>query len=138
MDLADLKPTLDKDRKQIQRELDRWQAAQSPQEITPPDPLVMNLGAHFALKQAFLKTEEAEQLAQERPEVYAAMRMHLQQIQLLLNPPAPAAHQPGAALNDMVSKGVLTPQAPNAGASVGQLVSAGVLTPGAGAPGAVH
>lgn len=83
LDLAGLKPSLDADRRQISRALDRWKTASSPAEILPPDPLSMNVTMHFTLKQAFLKTEEAEQILEKKPEVYRAMWAHVQALQSL-------------------------------------------------------
>jgi hypothetical protein len=147
MDLTDLKPSVDVDRKQITRELDRWKAARFPQEITPPDEL-MNLGLHLFLKGQFIKTEEAELLAEKNAPVYQAMRQHIMQLKQLLAPPPPPMPPPGkpgpektareqgdnSAIDNAVQAGVLVPEAPAAppqapGAALGQMVDQGALVP---------
>ncbi|MGE0590907.1 MAG: hypothetical protein AB7G23_03005 [Vicinamibacterales bacterium] len=84
LDLSEMKPSLDVDRKQLARELDRWKAARLPQEIAPPDPLLHNLPLHLFLKSQFLKSEEAEELARANPPLFQAMRAHVEQIQMTL------------------------------------------------------
>ncbi len=91
--LADLKPSMDVDRKQIARILDRWKAAQTPLEIEPPNPMVDNLPMHLYLKTLFLKGEDVEQppdpedpgdmggIKFSNPPVYQAMLGHVMQIQ---------------------------------------------------------
>lgn len=90
MDLGELKPSLDADRKQVARQIDRWKRAHMPQEIFM-DPVavgphlgVQALQVHWLLKNDFLKTEEAEQLAQMNPPVYQAMVMHVQMLQQMI------------------------------------------------------
>lgn len=140
LNLARLKPSLGTDRKQVTRAIDKWKAAQTPQDIAPPDPLTMNLPLHFAYKQAWLKTEEAEALAVDRAEVYNAMRAHLQQIQqLMAPPPAPAEPAGGAGpngdtLSHLVRGGVLKPAGGPPASPMGDLVKRGVLRPAAPAP----
>jgi len=93
--MTEFLPSLDKDRRQVMRELDRWRAATDPAAITPPDPVTQNLSIHQQHKLDFLKTEEAEALARENPTLHAAMKAHLQQIQQLLQASAgPKAEPP--------------------------------------------
>jgi hypothetical protein len=125
LDLAGLVPSMDADRRQIARELDVWKTATSPEQIAEPDPLVQNLKRHFALKQAFLKTEEAEAIRNdpEKAGVYDAMRAHLQLLQMAGNP------QPASSLNALVGDGILQP---GTGAPVDpmqDLVAQGVIAP---------
>lgn len=84
MGLIDLKPSLDHDRKQISRELDRWKAAHDPAEIEPPDPTVIEPPQHLFFKKMFLKTEEFEQLRAANPPLAQAMIGHVQQLQDLV------------------------------------------------------
>jgi hypothetical protein len=137
LNLSRLKPTLDADRKQIARELDRWKDAMSPEEIAPPDALTQNLKLHEAQKVAWLKTEEAETAAVERPEVYQAMRQHIEQIRLMLNPPAAPVAPAGAdPLGALLQSGAIKPAgAATAGRDpVNDLVAAGAITPAGPAP----
>jgi len=78
--LTHLKPSLDEDRKQIARELERWKQAQSPQEIEPPGPFI-NEQFHVVRKSNFMKTEEAEAIKLRSPEVWQAMAQHISQLQ---------------------------------------------------------
>jgi hypothetical protein len=89
--LAELKPSLDLDRKQIARKLDRWKAAQMPQEILPPRPDRENLPLHFLHLTNFLKSEPFELLETQNPAVAQAMVMHVQQISAMLAQQAAAA-----------------------------------------------
>lgn len=159
LQLAEFKPSLDVDRKQIARALDRWKAATTPQEILPPNPIIDNLPLHRYLKTLFLKTEEAEALAAANPPLHQAMVMHVQQIDLLLmqqqmaaagvgQPAGPdgsavdAAVQSGALLpagaqgdpmQDAVQSGLLVPQGGGPrGPSVDELMAGGVLSPAQG------
>lgn len=128
--LSDFKQSSSKDRKQIARQLDAWKMASSPQEITPPDPL-WNLPLHFFHKLLWLRTEEAELLASERPDLYAAMRTHVLQIQqLMLPPPAPAPTGPdGSRVDAAVASGALRPVDPaTAGAPDGSRLDAAVAS----------
>jgi hypothetical protein len=79
-DLAHFRPSMDVDKKQIARELDRWKVAQSPEEIKPPNPFV-NVALHLTKKANWLKTEEAEAIEQTNPPVWQAMVAHVQQLQ---------------------------------------------------------
>lgn len=78
--LSHLKPSLDEDRKQIARKLDRWKQAQQPQEIEPPEPFI-NQQFHLVRLSNFMKTEEAEGIKLQRPQVWQAMVQHIQQLQ---------------------------------------------------------
>ena len=138
--LAKLKPSMDVDRKQVARELDRWKAARTPNEIGPPDPL-NNLPMHLFLKTLFLKTEEVEQLQRDNPPVYMAMRQHVMMIQQMLaqaaaaqmaaeNPDTRTAAEKGdqSGVDAMVESGAITPAGSSAG-GVDELVNAGALVP---------
>lgn len=107
--LAELKPSLDVDRKQVARELDRWKAASRPEEILPPKPEpLIAIPLHLHLKTLFLRSEEAETLEKENPAVFAAMVQHVmalkqmqQQAQMqqammsgAVKPPGPPAAPP--------------------------------------------
>lgn len=91
MDLISLKPSLDKDRKQIARELDQWKAAKSPADIKPPDPTRQELPAHLFFKKQFLKTEEFEDLMTANPPVAQAIAGHVAMIQQIQQQQAAAA-----------------------------------------------
>jgi hypothetical protein len=134
MDLGELKPSLDADRKQVARQIDRWKRAHTPQDIFM-DPVavgphlgVQALQVHWLLKNDFLKTEECEQLAQLNQPVYQAMVMHVQMLQQMIvamtapppdakgkgdekeEEPTPAeAGSEGDALGAMVTQGLLVP-----------------------------
>lgn len=125
MNLSHLKKSLDKDRKQIARRLERWKAATSPMEIQqdPPDPLVENLPLQFYLLQQFLKGEVAERIKGDNPPVYEAMRMHLQQLQTMMMPPAPV--DPNAAKD----------AAPGSKGELQRAIDDGTLVPGDGGAG---
>lgn len=132
--LEQLKPSLSEDRKQVARKLDRWKSATTPQEIAPPDPVTENLPFHLHFCRLFLKTEPYEQLSMANPAVAQAMKQHVQMIEMLLAPPpAPAAPggPTGAAVDDLVNQGVLTPAGAGA-APLDQLTQSGVLTPADG------
>lgn len=145
MNLVHLKPSYDVDRKQIARELERWKAARGPQDIAPPNPQTQNLQLHLALKQGFLKTEEAEAIAVENAMVFQAMCNHVMQLQMLLAPPPMAdpnapppaggedAATPGAKgeLDRAIQDGVLRPDDGKAGTSgtLDQLIADGTLRP---------
>lgn len=134
--LSHLKRSMDVDRKQIARELDRWKVAQQPQEIPPPQPPpVINPIMHLHYKSQFLKTEEAERIQRELPAVWQAMLQHVQMLQMMVTPPAPppedAEQRPdGQELDAAVKSGALKP-AGSGGAKVDDLVAAGVLEPAA-------
>lgn len=147
-DLTDFRTSIKEDQQQVARQLDAWTKATDPLQIAPPDPL-WNLPYHFFKKVTWLKTETAERLAAETPAVYQAIRAHVQQIQVLMQPAAPAAQpgQPGGgpptgqAVDAAVSSGALKP-APAAGAvpdgqAVTAAVRSGALRPAPAAPG-VH
>lgn len=146
LDLTEMRPSMDVDRKQVARELDRWKAAQLPQEIAPPDPLC-NLDMHFFLKSMFLKTEECEELAQANPPVFDAMRQHVAMLQGMLaqraamqaaaqnpQPPAkpddrsPVEKGDTSSLDGALKSGALKP-AGAGGANVNDMVTAGALVP---------
>jgi hypothetical protein len=146
-DLAHLKPSMDNDRKQIARELDRWKAAHDPSEIAPPDPTTQELPVHMFFKKQFLKTEEFEALRANNPPLAQAMVFHVQQIEQLMmqaamaqaaaqNPPPPDDRTPaekgdGSAVEAAIESGALRPagepEDPMAGAiESGAIVPAGV------------
>jgi hypothetical protein len=113
-----------------------------------PDPL-WNLPFHFFLKVNWLKTEEAEQLAQVAGDVYGQIRQQLAQIQMLMMPPAPST-PPGApggpapdgsAVDAAVSAGAIHPANASGrpdGSAVDHAVAAGAIHPAAAPAGAVH
>jgi hypothetical protein len=146
LDLTEMRPSMDVDRKQVARELDRWKAAQTPLEIAPPDPLC-NIDMHLFLKSMFLKTEECEQLAQMNSAVYQAMRQHVSMLQGMVamrQAAAAAAQQPQkpgkpddrsnvekgdtSTLDGALESGALRP-AGAGGANVQDLVTSGALVP---------
>jgi hypothetical protein len=142
MNLLELKPSLDVDRKQIARELDRWKAAKSPMEIAPPDIPAINVQMHAFYKANFLRTELADEMKRANPPVYQAMMQHLMMLQMAMQPPAPPgppapqsgeAGGDGAALEEAVSSGALKPAGPpgaETGASpLDALVQGGTLMP---------
>lgn len=126
--LAEFKPSLSADLKHVARDLDRWKAAQTPDAIRPPDPLVWNLDLHLAWKLQFLKTEEAEELADQNPPVHQAMLAHVQQLQAAVTA---KQMQAAAAAAGLAPGGGAPP-----GADVQQLVEAGVLSPAGAQPAA--
>jgi hypothetical protein len=152
--LAELKPSLDVDRKQVARELDRWKAARTPDEILPPQqPPLINLALHLHLKTMFLRTEEAETLARLNPPVHQAMLAHVMQLQAFQQqeqmqqalmsgavkppaPPAPDSRTPvergdSSSLQGAIDSGALKPAgAATAGApTLDDAVSSGALQP---------
>lgn len=136
--LSHLKHSLDVDRKQIARELDRWKQAQTPQEILPPGPMpTINPVMHLHYKTQFLKTEEAERLQKENAPVWQAMLMHVQQLQMMTAPPAPPAEPgekkpDGSALDAAVHSGALKPASDKPQSPINDLVKSGVLVPAPG------
>lgn len=154
MDLVSLKPSLNADRKQIAREISRWRAARSPEEIKPPDPICEELPLHLFFKKQFLKTEEFEDLREANPPVAEAMKAHVAQIQGLIqqqamqaaaaqNPPAPAAPDERSAVEKgdqgavegLLASGAIRPAGgAQQGDPLGDAVSAGVLQPAGAVP----
>lgn len=137
--LSHLKKSLDVDRKQVARELDKWKQATGPQDIPPPQPPpVINPVIHMHYKSAFLKTEEAEKIRDANPPVWQAMLMHVQMLQMMVAPPMPApapggkggdAPRPdGSAVDAAVQSGAIAPAGAQ-GAGVQDLVSQGVILP---------
>ena len=134
MDLAELKPSMNADRKQVARQLDRWKQATMPDQILQ-DPVqvgpwmgVQSLQIHWMLKAAFLKSEGAEQLAQANPPVYQAMLMHVQQVQqmiMMLTAPPPEPEKGG----ENKEKPPTPQPAGSEGDMLGQLMQSGVLQP---------
>lgn len=107
--LGYLKPSLDVDRKQITRELDRWKDATDPKEILPPDQTTQELPLHLFFKKQFLKTEEFEDLKKANAPLAAAMVSHVQQIQQLVS--ATAGPKSEAAKTSFVFKDLTDPDA---------------------------
>jgi hypothetical protein len=138
LNLLEFKSSIDADKQQVVREIDRWKAARLPQEIAPPlpDPLI-NVQLHLWLKTNFLKSEGAEQLRAANPPVWEAMVMHVQQLQQRLMPPAPVqapTGPDGSAVQAAVEAGVLSPeQAPQD--PMQALVQSGALQPEAASAG---
>lgn len=148
MNLSELKPSLDIDRKQIARELDRWKAATMPGEIPAPEIPTINLQMHAFYKAQFLRTELAEAMKTENPAVYDAMLQHVMMLKQAMEPPAPPVAPgevppPGAggkALDEAIQTGALQPAGvANAGKVPGQAldqaIQSGALQP-AGVAGA--
>jgi hypothetical protein len=134
--LSELKPSLDADKAQVARMLDRWKAATMPQEIEPPAFESIEPPIHLFLTKQFLKTEEAEELKRANPPVYQAMVMHVQMLQQFMQPPAPDPNaQPagpdGAAVEGAVSAGAIQPAGaiPPGPPPLEQAVGAGALLP---------
>ena len=130
--LTHLKTSLDVDRKQVARELDKWKAAQEAHEIPPPlAPPAINPAIHLHYKTQFLKTEEAEQVREENFEVWSAMLNHVQQLQIMMQPPPdPNAERPdGSAVDAAVESGAITPVEEEQGVGVEDLVAQGVIQP---------
>ncbi|MCC6989945.1 MAG: zinc ribbon domain-containing protein [Acidobacteria bacterium] len=147
MGLTEMKPSLSVDLKHIARELDRWKQAKTPQDITPPDPVVWNLDLHLQFKKQFLKSEEAEDLKIANRPVHQAMTMHVQALEQALMQkqmqaaaaaagPQPGGPPSGDALAQAVQSGVLTPagaQAPPEDPMQAALAG-GLLTPAGAVP----
>lgn len=140
MGLARLKPSMNVDLKHIARDLDKWKAAQSPADITPPNPTFWNLALHYQAKQQFLKTEEAEQLSAANPPLFAAMLAHVQQLEMALMQKqmqaaaAAAGPQPAPQADPMaaaIESGVLQPAdaQPTPADPMAAAMDAGVLAP---------
>lgn len=141
--MSKLKKSLDVDRQQITRKLDRWKAATTPQEIGPPQPTIENLPLHFLLLTNFLKSEEFEDLVIANKPTADAMVAHVQQMAILMAPqPAPApgggegdgapAGRAGAPdpLADALDSGALAPAGAVSPADpLGAAVGAGALAP---------
>lgn len=154
--LIDMKPSLDKDRKQITRELDRWKAAHAPEEIKPPDATCQELPLHLFFKKMFLKTEEFEDLREKNAPLAQAMIAHVQQILALIqqqqaaaaaaaNPQPPKEAKPDnrnavekgdrSALEAAVQSGALQPAGePQQPDVMGAAQAAGVLIPADAGP----
>lgn len=138
--LAHLKTSLDVDRKQIARMLDRWKAATSPADIAPPQPPpLINPAMHLHYVSQFLKTEEAEALQIDNPPVFQAMVAYTQALQMMMQPPAPpetgkdGKPKPnGSAVDAAVKSGAIQPVGAG-GTNVGTLVDQGILQPADGA-----
>jgi hypothetical protein len=138
LDLSELKPSVDADRKQIARQLDRWKKAATPMEIMQ-DPVVVgphlgvqSLQMHWLLKSAFIKSEECEQLAVANPPVYQAMLMHVQQVQMLIQmmmTPAPQPGEGGEAGGEGEEEEPKPAQAGSQGDMLGEMMAQGLLMP---------
>jgi hypothetical protein len=139
--LSELKPSLDADKQQVARELDRWKAATMPQQIEPPALESIEAPIHLFLKKQFLKTEEAEELKVRNPAVYQAMVAHVQALQMAVTPPPMPAPDPnakppgpdGSAVEGAVNAGALLPagaaQGPQGPPPLDQAVNSGALMP---------
>jgi hypothetical protein len=131
MGLADLKPSLSVDLKQIARKLDRWKAAATPDAIAPPDPLVENVPLHLEFCRQFLRTEEVEELATVNPPVYQAMRGHVQQLEAHI-----AQQQAAAAAAQAQAAGTGPEPGQGGGGGLQQAIDAGLLQPAGAQPAA--
>jgi hypothetical protein len=157
--MSDVKPSLSADRKQVARELDRWKAAKTPDEILPPDLEAINVPVHAALKRNFLKTEEAEAIKFQNPDLWRAWLEHVRMLDMAMMPAAPPAAPGGEGepappgtegidaaveagvlvpegaagdpMQEAVASGALVPEGalPPAGPSIDELTAANVLTP---------
>lgn len=134
-DLMDFKKSTDVDNEQIARELDVWKQATAPEQIAPPNPAKMRLDYHLFRKTNFLKTEEFERIEHDNPPVAQAMLMHVQQLQMLLQPAAPPEETDPAkgekgALEGAIQSGAVKPKAgPGAGGALKTAVTAGAVQP---------
>jgi hypothetical protein len=149
LDLAQLKPSMDLDRKQVARKIGRWKSASTPQAIAPPDPVTENLPIHFVLLTNFLKTEEFETFRGMNPDTAGAMVMHVQAIGSMLAAQAAAAAAPAGAqdqkaggadpLEGAVASGALRPAdgEPKPVDPMQALTAAGALRPADAAQGGV-
>lgn len=132
--LAEFKPSLDVDRKQIARVLDLWREATLPEHIPPPSP-VDNLPLHLAFKSNFLKTEEYELLLANNPPLAMAMLDHVRMLQQVVAQQQMAAQgpAPGPGGKPPESGGPGAPEPPqgdqNPASPMAGLVSSGVLQP---------
>jgi hypothetical protein len=139
-DLQSFKQSTDEHAAQVARQLAVWKQAVDPSQIEPPQPF-WKLDLHLFRKSLYLVTEEFEQQQQQAPLVAQAMIAHVQQLQLMLNPPAPVEPQKGdqGALGKAVASGALKPGAPvgpkGSKGALGKAVETGALKP-AGRPGA--
>jgi hypothetical protein len=153
MNLAHFKKSLDNDRKQVARELDRWKAARTPDEVlaAAPDPEMIELPVHIYLKKQFLKTEEAEEMRTANAPVYMAMvqsvkmleqtlvMKQMQQAAVAAGPQPPAKEEApppgsGGALEGAIESGALQPAQEQPPQALDGAVSAGVLSPGVPTP----
>lgn len=133
-DLLDFKESMDADRDHVARQLDAWKAAADPMQIEPPQTW-WRLDYHLYRKTQFMKTEEFEQMRVDRPEVAAAIEMHVSQLQLMLNPPMPA--EPGepakgenGALDGAMQAGAISPaRGPGAKGTLDSAVKGGAVRP---------
>jgi hypothetical protein len=147
-DLLQFKKSTDADEAQVDRQLDAWQQAQTPQEIAPPEDW-WRLDYHIFRKTQFLKSELFEQMRAERPEVAAAMLAHVQQLKAMQQaaqmqqaaaagggPPGEEPKGSGGALDHAIRSGVLQPKGPppgrGAGGALNHAVSSGALHPQGG------
>jgi hypothetical protein len=145
-DLLQFKKSTDADEGQVNRQLDTWKHAQTPQEIAPPEDW-WRLDYHLFRKTQFLKSELFEQMRQEQPEIAQAILAHVQQLRAMQQQaqmeqaaaagggPAPAESPKGAggALEHAIQSGALRPKGqPPAKGAAGVLthaVAAGALRP---------
>jgi hypothetical protein len=144
-DLIEMKTSLDADRKQLARELDRWREATSPDQIAPPGEYI-NVAFHVFQKSQWMKTEEAELIQQANPPVWQAMNQHillLKQRQMMETmgpapggppggpggPPGPGQPPGGKSLEELVSNGTLKPVGPTK-SPLEDMVKGGQLKPG--------
>ncbi len=147
MSLEDLKPSFDVTRKQIARELDVWKTAENPRAIGMPSQL-NELTMHLHYKSLWMRTEEAEEMARDRPEVYNACFMHLTmtaQMVAMQQAPPPEAGDDKGDKNEKDDKGKGDDaeattgdgggEDPARGNAVDELTKAGVIRPAGGGGG---
>jgi hypothetical protein len=129
LNLSTLKPSLDLDRKQVGRKLDRWKQAAAPQDILPPDPLKENLQVHFVLLSNYLKTDTFEEFEAANAPTAAAMKQHVAMIGQMLAAQAAAA----MAAQRPAKPDTRAPAEKGDDSTLRQAVDGGVLKPAASA-----
>jgi hypothetical protein len=142
-DLLQFKKSTDADEGQVNRQLDAWKHAQTPQEIAPPEDW-WRLDYHLFRKTQFLKSELFEQMRTERPDVAAAVLAHVQQLRAMQQAAAmaqaqaagggPPAAEPakgsGGALEHAIASGALKPKGgPGARGALREALAAGAVRP---------
>jgi hypothetical protein len=131
-DLAHYKPSIDADRKQIGRELERWKAATGPGDIQPPGNYD-NLPMHIHYKSQFMKSEEAEAIRNVNPPLWAAMDQHIGVLKMMAAPP-PQAGPPGGGPPGAPPAGPAGKPGPPDGSALEHEIQKGNLKPAEGPP----
>jgi hypothetical protein len=149
LDLMELKPSLDTDRDQVSRLLDRWKHAQSPADIQPPDLDTINPQIHLVLIKQFVKTEPFEQLRHDQPQIAQAIVGYIKQLQQGIQPPPPKTPEAKVSLS-LKGEDILNPEIADALQKLGvpivvssqeppqsplsHMVNGGALKPAGGKP----